>query len=237
MTGAQDPARTAGRGRGGSRLFADRADAGQLLAEKLTRVLGGLASTPGVADALVLGLPRGGVPVAALVARALGVRLDVLVVRKIGLPSQPELALGAAGERGAIVLNDDVVHSARLAPDELDGLIRQAAAEVADVASQLRGQGGPPDVRGRMSIVVDDGVATGASARAAASVLASGGAGPLILATPVAALGTCRALRSCFDEVLCLRTPVHFGSVGQFYERFEQVGIGRVRELLAERPS
>jgi putative phosphoribosyl transferase len=217
-------------------MFADRADAGHLLADKVTRVLADPASPTGVADAIVLGLPRGGVPVAALVAQALGVHLDVLVVRKIGLPYRPELALGAVGELGAVVLNDDVVGACGLAPDELDGLIRQAAAETKDLVSQLRPQSGPPDVRGRMSIVVDDGVATGATARVAASVLHSSGSGPVILATPVAALSTSRSLQSCFDEVVTLSAPVRFGSVGQFYERFEQVGIARVRELLAASP-
>jgi putative phosphoribosyl transferase len=213
-------------------MFADRTDAGRLLAQKVASALGDPAGPPGVEGCLVLGLARGGVPVAALVAQALGVPLDVLVVRKIGLPWQPELALGAVGERGAVVLNDAVVQAAGLGPDELDALIRKASEEVEDVVAQLRGATCPVPVEGRMAIVVDDGVATGATARAAASVLRSSGSGPVVLATPVAALGTCQALRSSFDEVICLRTPVRFGSVGQYYERFEQVGIARVRELL-----
>lgn len=217
-------------------MFADRTDAGHLLAEKVVSVLADPAGPPGVAGCLVLGLPRGGVPVAAWVAQALGAPLDVLVVRKIGLPWQPELALGAVGERGAVVLNDDVVQAAGLGPDELDALIRKTAAEVRDVVAQLRAASGPLPVEGRMVVVVDDGVATGATARAAASVLASSGSGPVILATPVVALGTRQRLRSCFDEVICLRTPVQFGSVGQYYERFEQVSIARVRELLDGSP-
>jgi putative phosphoribosyl transferase len=217
-------------------MFADRADAGRLLAEKVASVLAGPASPPGVQGCLVLGLPRGGVPVAALVAQALGAPLDVLVVRKIGLPWQPELALGAVGERGAVVLNDGVVQAAGLGRDELDALIRKASAEVEDVVAQLRAATWPVPVEGRMTVVVDDGVATGATARAAASVLRASGSAPIILATPVVALGTCQRLRSCFDEVICLRTPVQLGSVGQYYERFEQVGIARVRELLDGSP-
>jgi putative phosphoribosyl transferase len=115
-------------------------------------------------------------------------------------------------------------------------LISRTSHEVQDVVAELRGGAGPVEVSGRMAIVVDDGVATGATARAAASVLRASGSAPIILATPVVALGTCQRLRSCFDEVICLRTPVQFGSVGQYYERFEQVGIARVRELLDGSP-
>jgi putative phosphoribosyl transferase len=217
-------------------MFADRTDAGRLLGEKVASVLADPAGPLKAADALVLALPRGGVPVAARVATALGVSLDFLVVRKIGLPSQPELALGAVGERGAVVLNDDVVQVAGLGPEELEDLIGQASAEVQQVVAQLRAGSGPPDVRGRIVFVVDDGVATGATARAAASMLHDSGAGPVILATPVAALATCHRLRSYFDELICLRTPLQFGSVGQYYERFEQVDITSVRQLLSDSP-
>ncbi|HYO18028.1 MAG TPA: phosphoribosyltransferase family protein, partial [Dermatophilaceae bacterium] len=187
---------------------------------------------PGVEGAIVLGLPRGGVPIAALVADALGVPLDVLVVRKIGVPWQPELAMGAVGERGAVVLNDDVVAASGVGPAQLDALTRKASQEVEDIVAQLRPATGPLEVNGRMAIVVDDGVATGATARAAASVLRRSGSGPIILAVPVAALSTSENLRSCFDEVICLRTPSRFGSVGQHYQQFEQVSIAQVRRLL-----
>ncbi len=218
-------------------MFRDRTDAGHLLAEMVVNRLAHPSSPPGVEGGLVLGLLRGGVPIAALVAEALGVPLDVLVVRKIGVPWQPELAVGAVGERGAVVLNDHVVASCGLGPEELDALIRKASAEVDDIVAQLRPAGSPLDVNGRMAIVVDDGVATGATARAAASVLRRGGSGPLILATPVAALSTCESLRSCFDEVICLRTPSWFGSVGQYYQQFEQVSMTHVRRLLNESPA
>jgi putative phosphoribosyl transferase len=213
-------------------MFRDRTDAGQRLAEMVVSRLVHAGGQPGVSGGIVLGLPRGGVPVAAWVAKALGLPLDVLVVRKIGMPWQPELALGAVGENGAVVLNDEVVTAGGLGQDELDGLIREASATVGEIVAQLRPATGRLDVRGRMAIVVDDGVATGATARAGASVLRASGAGPVILATPVAPLSVCESLRSCFDDVICLRTPVRFGSVGQHYRQFDQVGIPTVLRLL-----
>jgi putative phosphoribosyl transferase len=218
-------------------MFRDRADAGRQLAEMLVSRLGHPDRPPGAegGGGLVLGLPRGGVPIAAIVAQALGVPMDVLVVRKIGVPSQPELALGAVGERGAVVLNDHVVHASGVGAQELEALIARTSQEVEDVVAQLRPAGGPLEVAGRMTIVVDDGVATGATARAAASVLRDSGARPIVLAVPVAAHSTLQGLRSCFDDVICLSTPSWFGSVGQHYARFEQVSVARVRQLL-ERP-
>jgi predicted phosphoribosyltransferase len=218
-------------------MFRDRADAGRQLAELVVSRLLHPSHSPGVEGGLVLGLPRGGVPVAAVLAQALGVPLEVLVVRKIGLPWQPELALGAVGEHGAVALNADVVRAGGMGHEELDELIRQTVQEVDEVAAQLRGGAGPPDVIGRAAIVVDDGVATGATARAAADVLRGMAAGPLIFATPVAALTSSEMLRSCFDEVICVSTPVGFGSVGQHYEQFEQVSIARVLQLLEGSPA
>ena len=174
---------------------------------------------------------------AALVAQVLGVRLDVLVVRKIGVPWQPELALGAVGEGGVVVLNDDVRQAGGVGADQLDALVRKASREVEDVVAQLRPGAGPPDVAGRTVIVVDDGVATGATARAAASVLRGRGSGTVIFATPVAAQSTCESLRACFDEVICVRTPARFGSVGQHYEEFDQVSITQVHQLLDASPT
>jgi len=171
------------------------------------------------------------------VAEALGVPLDVLVVRKVGVPWQPELALGAVGESGAVALNDRVISASGVGRDELDALIRKASQEVDDIAAELRPATGPLEVTGQMVIVVDDGVATGATARAAASVLRRRGAGSVILATPVGASGTCESLSSCFDEIICLRTPWRFGSVGQHYTSFGQVSITEVRRLLGGSPA
>jgi putative phosphoribosyl transferase len=213
-------------------MFRDRTDAGHQLAEMVVSRLGHPAHPPRGEGGLVLGLPRGGVPIAAIVAQALGVPLDVLVVRKIGVPWQPELALGAVGERGAVVLNDHVVKASGLGADELQALIAKTSHEVEDVVAELRPAEGPPKVTGRMTIVVDDGVATGATARAAASVLRDSGSGPIILAVPVAAHSTVEGLQSCFDEVICLSAPSWFGSVGQHYAQFDQVSTARVRQLL-----
>ena len=202
------------------------------MAELVADRLGDPSYPLGAVNTVVMGLPRGGVPVAALVAKALGAPLDVLVVRKIGVPWQPELAMGAVGENGAVVLNDGVVSSSGVSPDELESLIRKASREVEQVVAELRPAVGPLDMIDRMVIVVDDGVATGATARAAAKIVRSRGSGQVIFATPVGAPNTCADLRSCFDEVICLQTPSRFGSVGRHYEHFEQVSIGEVRLLL-----
>jgi len=216
-------------------VFRDRADAGRLLAELVVMRLGD--ATRAGAGALVLGLPRGGVPVAALVAQALGAPLDVLVVRKIGVPWQPELALGAVGESGRSVLNAAVVAASGVGPEEVDALTRGASQDVEQIVAELRPGAGPPELDARMVIIVDDGVATGATARAAAKIVRSRGAGRVILATPVGASNTCADLKTCFDEVICLRSPSPFGSVGRHYEHFDQVSIGEVRRLLAGAPT
>ena len=189
------------------------------------------------AGAVVLGLPRGGVPVAALVAQAVGAPLDVLVVRKIGVPWQPELALGAVGENGAVVLNDSVVAASGMRQDEVEALVGEGSRAVEEVVAALRLATDPPDLGGRTVIVVDDGVATGATARAAAKIVRSRGPREVIFATPVGAPSTCSDLRSFFDEVLCLETPSSFGSVGQHYKHFDQVSIGEVRRLLGGPPA
>lgn len=213
-------------------MFRDRTDAGQRLAEVVAGRLLECSLQSEVAGGLVLGLPRGGVPVAAPVAVRLGVRLDVLVIRKLGVPWQPELALGAVGEGGSVVLNDDVVSASGVGQDELDTLILKASHELEGVVADLRRAAGPADVTGRMVIVVDDGVATGATVRVASDVLRRAGSGPLVLATPVATASVCEHLKASFDEVICLQTPPRFGSVGQHYQDFEQVSLGQVRALL-----
>jgi putative phosphoribosyl transferase len=218
-------------------VFRNRADAGRLLAELVTIRLRDHARSGPAAHPLVLGLPRGGVPVAAVVAQALGAPLDVLVVRKIGVPWQPELALGAVGESSAVVLNDSVVAASGVGHEEVDALIREASQAVEQIVAELRPAAGPPDLSGRTVVVVDDGVATGATARAAVKIVRSRGAGRVIFATPVGAPSTCLDLRACFDEVICLQTPTRFGSVGRHYAHFDQVSIGEVRRLLGRPPA
>jgi putative phosphoribosyl transferase len=172
-----------------------------------------------------------------VVAQALGAPLDVLVVRKIGVPWQPELALGAVGESSAVVLNDSVVAASGVGHEEVDALIREASQAVEQIVAELRPAAGPPDLSGRTVVVVDDGVATGATARAAVKIVRSRGAGRVIFATPVGAPSTCLDLRACFDEVICLQTPTRFGSVGRHYAHFDQVSIGEVRRLLGRPPA
>jgi putative phosphoribosyl transferase len=213
-------------------VFQNRADAGRRLAALVSARLGDPAHAGVAASPLVLALPRGGVPVAAVVAQALGAPLDVLVVCKIGVPWQPELALGAVGENGAAVLNDSVVAASGVWQDEVEALVGEGSRAVEQVVAELRAASGPPDLGGRTVVVVDDGVATGATARAAAMIVRARGPRDVIFATPVGAPSTCSDLRSCFDEVLCLETPWSFGSVGQHYEDFDQVSIGEVRRLL-----
>lgn len=213
-------------------MFSDRTDAGRRLGELVASRLGDRSRSIGAAGAVVLGLPRGGVPVAALVAQALGARLDVLVVRKVGSPWRPELALGAVGENGAVRLNDALVSASGVGQEQLDALIRNAFRDVDRIAAELRLAAGRPELGDRTVIVVDDGVATGATARAAAAILVGRGSRRIILATPVGARTTCSDLSSCFDDVMCLEMPPHFSSVSQHYQQFGQVSIGEVRRLL-----
>lgn len=204
--------------------FEDRADAGRHLAGALLAYRG-----PGT---VVLGLPRGGVPVAAEVAHALGAPLDVLVVRKLGVPRQPELAFGAIGEGGVRVLNDAVLRRAGLTAAEV---ARVEEAERAELQRRLsRYRGGAPGVAlaGRVAIIVDDGFATGATARAAALVARECGAARVIVAAPIGAPDTVAALREVADEVVCLGAPRGFAAVGQGYRDFGQTSDDEVCDLL-----
>jgi putative phosphoribosyl transferase len=205
-------------------VFRDRIDAGRRLAHELEHWRG--------SGAVILGLPRGGVPVAAVVASVLRAPLDVLVVRKVGVPWQPELAVGAVGEGGVAVLNDNVVTGARLEPETVARLVARATQEVEEVLAELGRVSPHVDVSGRVAIVVDDGVATGATVRAAAAVLRHRGAAKVVLATPVAAPEVASRLWEDFDEVVCVDTPHRLGSVGEWYEHFGQVSTGQVREIL-----
>ncbi|MFF3325966.1 phosphoribosyltransferase family protein [Streptomyces sp. NPDC002889] len=207
-------------------LFVDRAAAGDRLADEVRRLE--------LRDPVVLGLPRGGVPVAARVARALGAPLDVIVVRKLGVPVHPELGFGAIGEGGVRILNDGVVRMARL------GRAQQASVEEAERSvlerrlRQYRGHRERVPVEGRTVVVVDDGVATGSTAAAACRVARAQGAARVVLAVPLAPAETLAWLRQEADEVVCLSCPDDFGAVGRWYQDFSQTSDEEVGALLAE---
>jgi len=210
--------------------FRDHADAGRRLAGALRDRL--------PSDVVVLALPRGGVPVAYEVAQALGAPLDVILVRKLGVPFQPELAMGAIGEDGVRVLNDDVLAMAKVSDAELARVEVAQRAELERRAERYR-RGRPRlDVTGRTVVVVDDGVATGSTARAGCRVARALGAGRVVLAVPVAPPEVHRRFAEDADEVVVLETPARFGAVGQFYDRFDQVDDDTVVALLdASRPA
>ena len=204
--------------------FDDRADAGRHLAEALLAYRG--------PDTVVLGLPRGGVPVAAEVAHALGAPLDVLLVRKLGVPRQPELAFGAIGEGGVRVFNDAVLRHAGLTDDEVARVEETERAELERRRSRYRGGAPGVALAGRVAIIVDDGFATGATARAAAMVARESGAARVIVAAPIGAPDTIAALRDVADEVVCLGAPPGFVAVGQGYRDFGQTSDDEVCDLL-----
>ncbi|TWG01372.1 putative phosphoribosyltransferase [Kitasatospora viridis] len=205
--------------------FRDRAEAGRLLGK---RVASWAADQP-----IVIGLPRGGVPVAFEVARALGAPLDILVVRKIGAPGQPELALGAVGEGGIRLFNHDIVSALGVSAERLEQLATATSAEVAERTGRLRGDRPPLEVAGRSVVVVDDGIATGATVRAALAVLRRREVAELMLAVPVTAPEALRVLGPLADDLVCLSAPPAFMAVGQYYEDFDQTTDQEVRRLLA----
>ena len=205
-------------------MFRDRADAGQQLAARLS----GLAGK----DVVVLGLPRGGVAVAFEVARRLGAPLDVIVVRKLGVPFQPELGMGAIGEGGVRILNEEVVALAGVGPQEVEAVERRERAELDRRARQLRGQRPPVEIAGKVAVVVDDGIATGFTARAACQVARARGARRVVLAVPVGPEASVAELSRVADEVVCLATPPSFFAVGQWYQDFSQLSDAEVVALL-----
>ena len=205
--------------------FRDRADAGRALAARL----GQLAAHD---DVLVLGLPRGGVPVAHEVASALGAPLDVLVARKLGAPGQSELAMGAVAAGGVRVLHPAVVDALAVRPEVVDQIGRRAGAEGARREQPYR-RGRPPlDVAGRVVVVVDDGLATGSTMRAAVAALRVQGPQRIVVAVPVGAPETCEQLAAEADEVVCLEMPRGFRAVGQWYDDFSQTTDDEIRALL-----
>lgn len=205
-------------------FFLDRADAGRRLAERLTHLR--------EAAPVVLGLPRGGVPVAARVAAELAAPLDVLVVRKLGVPFQPELAMGAIGEGGARVLNDNVIRDLGITGDEVAGVEAAEREELARRTERYR-RGRPPyDLTGRTAIVVDDGIATGATAATGCRVVRARGARRVVLAVPVAPPGWRGEFTDVADEFVALATPADFLAVGQFYQDFTATTDAEVIECL-----
>lgn len=206
--------------------FRDRADAGRVLAAALSH----LAGDPGL---LVLGLQRGGVPVAYEVARALGAPLDVLLVRKLGVPTQPELAMGAIAGGGVRILHQAVIDALVIPPGVVDAVAAREGAELARREQAYRADRPAIDVAGRTVVVVDDGVATGSTMRAAIAALRAQRAGRIVVAVPVGARGTCEQLAGEADEVVCPRMPRSFDAVGQWYDDFTQTTDDDIRALLA----
>ena len=206
--------------------FADRAEAGRRLGEELkARGIGG-------PDAVVLGIPRGGVVTAAEVAQVLGVPLDVALARKVGAPSNPELAIGAVGPDGSAVIDDDLAQRTGASEEWLARAVEKEQHEVAERQRRFRDDRPPLDVTGRQAIVVDDGVATGSTAVAVGRWLAGAGARRRILAVPVAPPQTAARLTHAFDDVVVLSSPPAFFAVGEFYANFRQVTDDEVRQLL-----
>ncbi|GAB2813452.1 phosphoribosyltransferase family protein [Streptomyces chlorus] len=207
-------------------FFRDRRDAGRQLAARLGHLKG--------TEAVVLGLPRGGVPVAAEVAGALGAPLDVCLVRKLGVPFQPELGMGAIGEGGVRVINDAVVRTARITPDDLAQVEAREREVLESRARRYRAGREPVGTEGRTVLVVDDGVATGSTARAACRIARARGAARIVLAVPVAPHDWAARLGEDADELVCLHTPRDFYAVGQFYADFAQTDDDEVVACLEE---
>ena len=207
-------------------LFADRADAGQHLAQRLRYLRD--------ADVAVLGLPRGGVPVAFEVAEELRAPLDVIVVRKLGLPGQPEYGFGAIGEDGTRVIDDRVVHLTELTGSEIAAVEARERTRLDRRVRQLRGDRAPIPLAGHPVIVVDDGMATGSTARAACIVARARGASGVILAVPVASVEATASLGHAADEVICLHTPATFLAISEWYDDFSQVSDEEVTVLLGK---
>jgi predicted phosphoribosyltransferase len=208
------------------KLFIDRADAGRALAEHLTRYAG----RPGV---IVLALPRGGVPVGFEVAKALGAPLDVFIVRKLGVPGHEEYAMGAIATGGVRVLNEDAVRGLRIPQRMIEEATRREQRELERREREYRGERPPPDVRDRTVILVDDGLATGATMQAAVQALRQQHPARIVVAVPTGSAETCARIAEEADEAVCATTPEPFHAVGLWYENFAQTSDEEVHELLA----
>src|SRR5713101_9523595 len=205
--------------------FPNRAEAGRLLGLKLSKYAGR-------DDVIVLGLPRGGVPVAYEVAQALRVPLDVFIVRKLGVPGFEELAVGAIASGGVRVLNEDVARALPNADEIIESVTAKETAELQRREESYRDGRLAPELRDKTAILIDDGLATGATMRAAVKALRQRGAAKIVVAVPVGPPDTCHEIEEQADETICLNTPVFFQAVGQYYEDFSQTTDEDVRELL-----
>ncbi len=208
-------------------LFADRIDAGRKLAGKLS-------SYANREDTIILGLPRGGVPVAFEIAQRLHAPLDILIVRKIGVPDQEELAMGAIASGGIRVFNTDVIRLLAIPPEAIDAVIAEQEQELIRREQRYRGQRPPPDINNKIVILVDDGLATGATMRAAAQAVRQQNAKKIIVAVPVSSYDTYIDFKHYVDEIICLKTPEPFYSISQWYQHFNQTTDDEVTELLIQ---
>jgi len=209
------------------KLFRDRVEAGQLLAAKLMKYANRK-------DVIVLGLPRGGVPVAFEVAKALHVPLDVFVVRKLGVPGHRELAMGAIATGGVRVLNEEVVQDLGISQLTIDAVAVEEQKELARREVAYRGHDTPPKIKGQTVILVDDGIATGSTMRAAIKALFKQQPARLVVAVPTSAASSYRGIKDQVDEMIALMTPEEFYAVGQWYEKFAQTTDEEVTRLLEE---
>ncbi len=213
-------------GVGRRRLFRDRTDAGVQLAAHLSRYIG--------QDVLVLGIPRGGVPLAAEIARRLDAELDVVVARKLGSPISAELAIGAVTANGGRFLNDDLIRDLGVPASYLERVVAEQMADARQREARFRGDHPAPRVRDRIVLLVDDGLATGATMRAAVRSVRQQQPARLVVAVPVGSEEACAALRAEADELVCLHAPEAFWAVGLYYDHFEPTEDAEVQALLRE---
>jgi len=209
--------------------FRDRPQAGQILASLLQEY-------GGDPDALVLALPRGGVPVAYEVSQRLGVPLDIFVVRKLGVPGHEELAMGAIASGGVRVLNDDVIHHLAISPEVIDAVSENESHEIERRDLEYRGDRPRPDLRGRVVILIDDGLATGSTMKAAVTAVRKQGPKSVVVAVPVASASTCEEFQDIADRIVCASIPEAFTAVSNWYEDFLQTSDEEVRSLLFRAP-
>ena len=216
------------------RRYRDRLEAGKILANHVAERMP--ARDEATAPPVVVGLPRGGVPVAALVAERLGAPLDVLTVRKIGTPHHEELAIGAVASGGLRVLNDELIAHLGLSPLVVEDRTDLARRELEQREARLRGDRPPVPLAGRTVVVVDDGLATGATMRAAVGAVRSAGAATVVVAVPVGAPDSCAELEALADVVVCPLRPIDFSAVGQWYDDFSATTDSEVVQLLSAAP-